>query len=49
LDLEGFQAIEKGIRTVNAGRGKFIENALAGVKPEDGMVSGAGLGVFHDG
>lgn len=48
LNRETFKVMKTGVRVVNIGRGKCIdENALADAI-EDGTVAGAGLDVYHD-
>jgi lactate dehydrogenase-like 2-hydroxyacid dehydrogenase len=40
--------MKRGMRVVNVGRGKCIDESALAVAIEDGIVAGAGLDVFYD-
>ncbi|PGH01107.1 hypothetical protein GX51_05422 [Blastomyces parvus] len=48
LNRETFAAMKKGVRIVNIGRGKCIDEDALADAIEDGTVAGAGLDVYHD-
>jgi lactate dehydrogenase-like 2-hydroxyacid dehydrogenase len=48
LGKEAFSMMKRGMRVVNVGRGKCIDESALAVAIEDGIVAGAGLDVFYD-
>ncbi|KAK2782041.1 hypothetical protein FQN53_000217 [Emmonsiellopsis sp. PD_33] len=48
LNRETFGMMKKGVRIVNIGRGKCVDEDALADAIEDGTVAGAGLDVYHD-
>jgi lactate dehydrogenase-like 2-hydroxyacid dehydrogenase len=48
LGKEAFSMMKRGMRVVNVGRGKCIDESALAAAIEDGIVAGCGLDVFYD-